>query len=96
MGWKVSKTHIMAMITMEPTMTQRMGTSPSIRLEAVDSPAPSARTSFKPARSAEMMVGKVRSRVISPAAATAPAPMGRMYEPQIWSGVIWAMGIVDG
>ena len=36
------------------------------------------RTSFKPARSAEMIVGSVRHSVMSPAAATAPAPIGRM------------------
>src|SRR6266849_10889382 len=109
MGWKVSKTHIIAMMTIEPEMTQRIGTSRSVlnagfvstnpappRLEAVDWPAPSARTSFNPARKAEMMVGRVRRKVINPAAETAPAPIGRMYEPQIWSGDIWAMGIVDG
>ncbi len=65
----------MAMITAEPTMTQRMGTSRSMRLVEA---APSVRTSFNPARKAEMMVGIVRRSVIKPAAATAPAPMGRM------------------
>ena len=30
------------------------------------------------------------------AAATAPAPIGRMYVAHIWSGVIAAMGIVPG
>ena len=78
MGWKVSSTHIMAMMTTEPTTTVRMGMSRSMRLEAEDWPAPSARTSFRPARRAEMIVGRVRSSVISPAAATAPAPIGRM------------------
>ncbi len=68
----------MTMMTMEPKMTQRMGTSRSMRLEAVDCPASSVRTSFNPARSAEKIVGNVRSKVINPAAATAPAPIGRM------------------
>ena len=39
-----------------------------------------------------MIVGKVRRRVMRPAAATAPAPIGRIYVPQIWSGVISGMG----
>ena len=92
----------MATITRDPRTTARMGMSRSIRLvrlagpAALDSPAPSARTSFNPARRAEMIVGIVRSSVISPAAATAPAPMGRMYCRHMSSGVICGMGMVDG
>jgi len=62
MGKNVRRTQIIATMRTEPTMTQRMGTSRSMRLEAVDCPAPSARTSFNPARNAEMIVGIVRRR----------------------------------
>src|SRR3984957_8738465 len=95
-GWNVRRIHIIAIMTSEPTTTQRSGMSRSMRLIAVDSPAPSARTSLRPARRAVKIVGSVRQRVIRPAAATAPAPIGRMYVPTIWSGVIIGVGIVDG
>src|SRR5580692_8308144 len=78
MGKKVSTAQIMATMTIDPPTTHRMGTSQSMRLEELDWLLLSARTSFSPARSAEMIVGIVRSRVISPEAATAPAPIGRM------------------
>ena len=71
-------THIMATITADPMTTQRIGMSRSVRREPALSAVPSTRTSFIPARRAETIVGKVRSKVIKPAAATAPAPMGRM------------------
>ena len=84
-------------ITAEPATTQLMGMSRSMRLAALDVvPAPSARTSLRPARKAEMMVGIVRIRVINPAAATAPAAIGRIYCRHISSGVICGMGIVEG
>ena len=73
----------MAIITIEPRITVRMGISRSVRNAAAELPPPCVRASFNPERSAETIVGMVRSSVMSPAAATAPAPIGRMYVPQI-------------
>jgi hypothetical protein len=60
-------------------ITHFIGTSRSVRLSNAALPfPPSARTSFNPAVSAEIIVGSVRNNVINPAAATAPAPIGRI------------------
>ena len=68
---------IIAMINVEPPITTRIERSRSVRLAAgIDSCF--ARTSFSPALSAETIVGIVLISVISPDAATAPAPIGRM------------------
>ena len=88
--------HIITTITSDPISTVRSEISRSSRLFSAASPAPSARTSFNPARNAEIIVGSVRSSVINPAAATAPAPIGRMYCRHISSGVICGIGIVEG
>ena len=94
----VKSTNSKRMITAEPAITQLMGMSRSMRLASLLAGAlfPSARTSFRPARRAEMIVGIVRIKVINPAAATAPAAIGRMYWRHMSSGVICGMGIVEG
>jgi len=68
----------MKMMAAEPAITQLIGTSHSIREASPDCPALSARTFLSPVRNAERIVGSVRSKVINPAAATAPAAIGRM------------------
>ena len=55
-----------------------MGKSRSVRSVAGAVPARPAFKSSMPAVSADQMVGSVFARVINPAVATAPAPMGRM------------------
>ena len=77
-GRNVKSAHIMATITSEPKTTTLMGRS---RLTRSAAAAPAARwacKSLSPARSADQIVGIVLASVIKPAAATAPAPMGRM------------------
>ena len=56
----------------------RIEISSSIRLAAAPDSPLCERISLNPDRSAEIIVGIVRIKVINPAAATAPAPIGRM------------------
>src|SRR6266576_1347481 len=67
-GAMVKSTNSKRMITAEPAITQLMGMSRSMRLASLLAGAlfPSARTSFRPARRAEMIVGIVRIKVIHP------------------------------
>ena len=76
-GLNVSSAHIIATITTDPTSTTRIERSRSVRL-ASDRFVFLSRTSFSPARYAETIVGSVLISVINPAAATAPAPIGRI------------------
>jgi hypothetical protein len=55
-----------------PASTTTIGMSRSVRMALVVPPAPKP---FSPSRADEMIVGRVRASVISPAASTAPAPM---------------------
>ena len=74
MGLKVRNAHIMMISSTEPPTVTEIGRSFSVRrFDCSPLPAPSC---FKLARSAETMVGMVFSKVIKPAIATAPAPMG--------------------
>ena len=61
----------------EPTIAVPMEKSRSVRMGLAVEAAP-PRMFFRPELSALTMVGSVLMRVMSPAAATAPAPMGRM------------------
>ena len=76
-GLNLSSAQIIARITMEPTITTRIERSRSVR-RATGRSACLARISFIPAPSAAKIVGIVLISVISPDAATAPAPIGRM------------------
>src|SRR5947209_20286166 len=76
-GLKVSIAHIMIMTSRAPPSATFMLMSMSVRRVPAASLAPLPK-SFAPARSAAMMDGVVLSNVINPAAATAPAPIGRM------------------
>ena len=69
----------------EPTSTTLSGMSRSVRiLAAIDEPKPKSLTL---SRNDDTIVGSVRTRVMIPAASTAPAPMYRMYALQI----CWAL-----
>jgi hypothetical protein len=76
---KVSSDQTASTITAEPARTIVMGRSRSRRPPCVTTAARSwpgfVRMLLMPALSAPMMVGIVFKSVISPAAATAPAPM---------------------
>ena len=78
-GLNFSSAHIIATITTEPISTTRIG---HIALRAIHAASAAAacfaRISLIPAFSAEKIVGSVLINVISPEAATAPAPIGRM------------------
>ena len=76
-GLNVRNAQIIAIITIEPPITTRIERSRSVRL-ATGIAACFARTSFSPALRAETIVGIVLISVISPDAATAPAPIGRI------------------
>ena len=76
-GLNFSSAHIIAISTTEPTSTTRIEMSRSVRATP-ESASCFARTSFNPAVSAAQIVGRVLISVISPEAATAPAPIGRM------------------
>src|SRR5271154_7301956 len=94
-GLNVRNAQIIAMIAIEPTTTTFIERSRSVRLIAgIDSRL--ARTSFRPAVSAAKIVGIVLISVINPEHATAPAPIGRMYVAQSWSGDICGIGMVLG
>ena len=80
---------------MEPTTTTPMERSFSVRMGLALAAVPGRRF-LKPEPRALKMVGRVLSRVMRPAAATAPAPMGRMYVAQRSLGPICAMGTVPG
>jgi hypothetical protein len=69
--------NIVATIRMEPNTTTPIDKSSSVRSGFFRSAAP-GRIVLKPAISAFAIVGTVFSSVINPAAATAPAPIGRM------------------
>ena len=76
-GLKVSISHIATMMAMDPSTTHFMAMSRSSRPPA-SVPACCERMSFMPLRSALTIVGMVFIRVMRPAMATAPAPIGRM------------------
>src|SRR5258708_38226804 len=80
MGLNVRSAHIIARIATEPIRTNFIGRSRSCRLVVGATPSRSARTSLSPEVSAATIVGMVRMSVISPQAATAPPPLGRLYE----------------
>ena len=75
-GLNVRKTHIMTINSTEPPTVTDNGKSSSVRKfeRSPFSPPPSC---LRLVLRAATMVGIVLSRVISPAQATAPAPMGR-------------------
>src|SRR5215469_972580 len=97
-GRNVSSTHIIATIASEPSTTIFIEKSRSTRLTAVATAftARLLRISFSPALSADTIVGSVFTSVITPAAATAPAPIGRIYDRYKSSGVICPIGINPG
>ena len=78
MGRKVRRTQIIAATAAAPRTTNFMGKSCSMRLATRARPSRPAFISFNPVLSAAQMVGSVFARVITPAAATAPAPIGRI------------------
>ena len=93
-GLKVRKTNMITTSSADPPITTLMGRSSSVRTAAAFAPLPFR--FFIPERSALTIVGIVFSSVISPAAATAPAPMGRTYVDHNSLGDIAAIGLVDG
>src|SRR6185437_6814026 len=97
-GRHVSRAHIITITASDPSTTIFIEKSRSMRLTAVSSALTARlfRKSFNPSRSAATIVGSVLTSVITPAAATAPAPIGRMYDVYKLSGVICAMGISPG
>ena len=74
-GLKVRKAHMSTTITAEPARTSVIGRSCEVRPPLTGARASVRRRSEAPARSAPTMVGVVLISVMSPAAATAPAPM---------------------
>ena len=66
-----------ALAGIELSHTGAHGENSESRLPAAAPSSRCARTSFSPAVSALTIIGSVRINVINPAAATAPAPMGR-------------------
>src|SRR6185437_11192152 len=97
-GRKVSSAHIMATTISEPSTTTFIEKSRSTRLIAVviAFTARLLRISFSPALSAAIIVGIVLNSVITPDAATAPAPIGLMYARYKSSGPICEIGISPG
>src|ERR1700691_3455274 len=94
-GLKVRKKNIINTRTTDPPTTTLKGRSSSVRSGALFTP-PLGRRFPAAARKAPKIVGMVLISVISPDAATAPAPMGRMYEAQRSLGDICAIGLVPG
>ena len=78
MGMKVSMAHIISSTRAAPPKATFRSRSRSVRRAPPPVAAAPLPRSFAPARNAAMMVGMVLSKVISPDAATAPAPIGRM------------------
>ena len=76
-GLKTRKKNIRTMSRTEPTMAVPMEKSRSVR-RGLDVEAEPPRMFLKPELSALTMVGSVLMRVMRPAAATAPAPIGRI------------------
>jgi hypothetical protein len=74
----VSITHMAATIASEPNTTHFIAMSRSSLPAPASAPVCCERMSFMPLRSALTIVGMVFESVMSPAIATAPAPMGRM------------------
>src|SRR4051812_3634401 len=94
-GLNVSMPMIINMTTATPPIATFMLKSLSVRFsEAVS--AVLLEKSFMPARNAATIVGIVFSSVINPAAATAPAPIGRIYVPANSLGVMSAINFVPG
>ena len=85
-GWNCRNATISTIRSAEPPSTTDIGRSCSVRTgfaltSLAPAPAPLAllaRRDRTPSASAEMIVGAVRSSVINPAVATAPAPIGRI------------------
>ena len=75
-GLKVRKRNMITTNATDPPITTLIGKSSSVRNTAVLAAPP--RIFLIPELSAPTMVGIVFSSVINPAAATAPAPIGRM------------------
>ena len=93
-GLKVRKIHIITMSSTEPPKVTERGRSSSVRkFERSVFPPPNC---FMLVLSAETIVGMVLSSVIKPAAATAPAPIGRTYVRQRSVGDICEIGTVAG
>ena len=77
-GLNSRKTNMRATISSEPMSTTPMDRSSSVRIGLAFAAAAPGRMVLRPAVRAPTIVGSVLSRVIKPAAATAPAPMGLM------------------
>src|SRR5438270_5916822 len=93
-GLKVRKAHIMTINSTEPPTVTDIGRSSSVRrLDWSLFPAPSC---FRLACNADTIVGTVFNSVMSPAAATAPAPIGRTYVRHKSVGDICEIGTVPG
>src|SRR2546426_10204208 len=82
-GLNVSKAHIMATITSEPSTTSFMGRSRSMRLVATALPPLCARMSLSPERSAARIVGMVFISVMSPGSHRAGAHRPDVAGPEL-------------